>query len=548
MKKILIYFIACLTIIVTGCTDFGTENQLTLPAAPAVEISNVVAGNTGQSITFTVAPTGEAGLYSWVVVRADNPNPDIVADQVFRMQVAGVDRGIIQYDTLKSKTITVSDLTPFTVYQIYAIASSPDGVLGIVQNTSIRTSDNGGIPTPTQYTLSGENMTLTFSEPLKLGTGKVFVSYFAKNTLTGPKLSVSPGFENFNPQNIEVSSNNLSINGNALVIKLPAPPAGIYASITYEAGAVLDLSDNTCNPYTTKADTLVDGIPSRGITVHVANKTWALHSEFEEDPTKVQTFAQWDELMISAIPDDGITVGRKVATIIPTVVYHEQGKISIVDVVSWGTVSGTPAFMLPEEPARGAIVDLNIPAGAFEDVYGNASDALNIEGNYLYSFGYTMADVVGTYDVDFISYFDGPLPTESGIVIEASGDGDGVLIKNLVEAGTVVEGTFDPIGGTITLADEQLLLPDVDFGASGTGDILFVNVDASAPVVFNVPAAGTITSPVQMWGYYIDPLGWYDVFTESTWTRTSTNVTSAPFMMKAAVRKTVKPGGRILRK
>jgi len=102
-----------------------------------------------------------------------------------------------------------------------------------------------------------------------------------------------------------------------------------------------------------------------------------------------------------------------------------------------------------------------------------------------------------------------------------------VLVKNLVSEGTVVKAIFDPVGGTLTLADEQVLLEGVDLGSIGEQTILFVNASASAPVIFNVPEAGTIISPAQMWGYYLMPRdGWYDVYTESTWTRTASKSAS----------------------
>jgi len=560
MKKLLIYFAVCAAIVVTGCTDFGKENQLTLPAAPAIGISNIVAEAGGDSITFTVAPSGTAGAYSWVVIQSDVADPNMQADKVLKKQVSGVASGVVLYsDATKSKTVGVGNLTPYTVYQIYAVASSPDGIVGVVQNANIRTADDGSLPRPSTVAIAGGTVTLTFSEPLQLGTGKVYVSYFAKNTLSGPKLTINSGFESFNPQDIAIPSDSLTINGSALIINLPDPPAGAYASITYEGGALRDLIGNGCNAYTAKADTLVSGAPSRGITVHVANKSWALYSEFE-DPDEVKTFAVWDELVIPALPDEGITVSKKVATIIPTVVYNEPGKTTKIEVTTWGTISGTPAFMLPEEPARGATVDLNVPAGAYEDVYGNTSLSLSIVGQYLYSYGYTLADVVGTYNIAMTSYWDGPA-TETSIVIEAASanDDNALLIKNLFDTDTKIEGTLDPVSGTITLDDEQLLESGVDFGDGELYSVLFVNADDSAPVVFNVPSPGKITSPAQWWGYYVindnddSDQGWYDVFTESTWTRTSTS-NSIPAVLKAsAVKKTikhsiVKHGERILHK
>ncbi|MBK5195326.1 MAG: hypothetical protein JJE08_04730 [Proteiniphilum sp.] len=535
MKRYLIYLSVVAIIFAAGCTDFGVETQLTLPDAPTAVISAVTAES--NAVSFDVAPSGAAGYYAWLVVESVTVDSTLQAINILKQTAGGVAKGIVEYADTPQETVEVTGLTPYTVYQIYAVASSSDGVVSAVKNASFRTLDDGGKPGPTNVVLAETTVTITFHEPLQRGTGKVYVSYFAKNTLSGHKpLVVAPGYESYNPQDIEVDANDVSISGKSLIVKLPDAPAGVYASVTYDAGAVLDLEGNASNAYTRKADTLINGAPSRGITVHLANETWKLHSEFEADgPGTLITFSAWDELVISALPDVGTKVDKKVSTKIPTVVYKQPGKTSTLDVTTWGLIGGTPAFLLPEEPAFGATVDLNVPAGAYEDVYGNTNDALTVEGNYLYSYGYTYEDVTGTYDLNLTSYWDGPLPTEMGIIIEKDSESDDLLIKNLLTTGTVIRGTFDPVFGTIAIDDEQLLLEDVTF-SSGTSDIVFVNVDAAAPVVFKVPSPGLITTS-QRWGYLLPGLnnGWYDIFTASTWTRTSMD-TSAPATASSVVK------------
>lgn len=236
--------------------------------------------------------------------------------------------------------------------------------------------------------------------------------------------------------------------------------------------------------------------------------------------------------MISAMPDSATVVAKKVDTKVPTVVYKQPGKSSTLDVTAWGMIGGKPAFLLPEEPAFGATIDLNVPAGAYEDVYGNTNDALTVADNYLYSYGYTYEDVIGTYDVDLVSDYDGALPTESGIIIEKDPESDGLLIKNLLSSGTVLKGVFNPMTGTITVANGQVLLEDIEFSV-GVSDIIFYNDEGSGPVIFNVPSPGLITS-TQVWAYVlIDVSYYYDVFTSSTWTRTSTD-TSIPVQASPA--------------
>ena len=51
---------------------------------------------------------------------------------------------------------------------------------------------------------------------------------------------------------------------------------------------------------------------------------------------------------------------------------------------------------------------------------------------------------------------------------------------------------------------------------------MFVNYEDGVSVVFKVPTPGIITTDMN-WGYYIDGLGWWDLYLSSTWTRTSTS-------------------------
>lgn len=549
MKKFLIYLSICVAIVATSCTDFGDENQLTLPAAPTAEISGVTPES--EAVSFDLAPSGTAGYYAWLLVESASVDSTLQAVNILKQTASGVDNGIIEFSETPQTTVEVTGLTPYTVYQIYAVASSTDGVVSAVKNASFRTLDDGGTPAPTNVSLADETVTITFHEPLQKGTGKVYVSYFAKNTVSGDKpLVVKPGFEEFNPQDIEVDANDVSVSGSSLMVKLPEAPAGAYASVTYDAGAVLDLEGNASKAYTRKADTIDEGEPSGGITVHLANQTWKLHGEFDAlKPDTLVSFSAWDELVISALPDSATVVAKKVDTKVPTVVYKQLGKTSTLDVTDWGMIGGTPAFLLPEEPAFGAKVDLNVPAGAYEDVYGNTNDALTVANNYIYSYGYNYEDVTGTYDLDVTSYWDGPMPTESGIIIEKDPESDDLLIKNLFLPGTVVKGAFDPVMGTISLEDLQLLVSDVEF-SSGVSDAYFADAEESGPVVFQVPAPGMITSS-QMWGYYLMQLdGWYDVFTASTWTRTSMDTSvpvAASSVAKSAILDVHKTGKKLNR-
>ena len=539
MKKILAYFTVIAAIVAAGCTNFGDENQLSLGAAPEAVISDVVAEADGDSITFNLAPSKEAGYYAWVVVKSELVDSTLQADRILKKLVAGVANGLINYTDKPTSTIGVGKLTPFTVYQIYAVTSSKDGVVSKVENFSIRTLDDGSKPTPKGVAIADTIVTLTFHEPLKLGTSKVFVSYFAKNTVSGANpLVIAAGYEDFNPQNIEVAAERLSVSGNKLIVELPNAPAGVYASITYEEGAVKDLDGNLCSTYTRKADTLQSGVPSRGITVRVPTKSWALQGEFEEvNPDTVAAFTDWSALSIPAIAKEGVVVKKKIATVKPTVVYAEIGKSTKVEVKTWGiSTSGVPVFKLPEAPARGAVVDLNIPAGAFEDVYGNTSLALDVKGNYLYSYGYTLADITGTWQINGINASTGAAITPETVIIVADASSENpyaLLVKNLGKAiagvDTEVKAELDPVQGKLIVSDWQTLKVDWTHPSAGTADIFFSS-SSSPEVIFSVTAAGSITAANEAWGYYFAKgetyIGWLRRYAPTTqWTRTSTDTT-----------------------
>ena len=101
-----------MAIVATSCTDFGDENQLTLPAAPTAEISGV----TPQSIavSFNLAPSGAAGYYAWMVVESASVDTTLQAINILQQTAGGKAKGIIDYAEESQKTIQVSDLTPYT--------------------------------------------------------------------------------------------------------------------------------------------------------------------------------------------------------------------------------------------------------------------------------------------------------------------------------------------------------------------------------------------------------------------------------------------------
>ncbi len=124
----------------------------------------------------------------------------------------------------------------------------------------------------------------------------------------------------------------------------------------------------------------------------------------------------------------------------------------------------------------------------------------------------------GSYILNGYSYFDGAWAAESTISISYVDESTGELaITGLCFDEThsyPVTGYYDAFTQTISIADWQVageFLYNSEYY-----DIYFTNAENYDDIVFTRVAGSDIFTTTQWWGYYIDGLGWYDVYTTST--------------------------------
>jgi hypothetical protein len=520
MKKKIIYSICAVLLVVAGCTKFDEETPIPFVKGPGATIS--IVATTDSSVAFTVTPDATAGYYSYLLVAGVRPAA-LDSSRVLKLSYDGVAKATINYKDSVSANIYVEKLTPNTAYMIYAVAANTSGMAGAVTSEPVHTGDNGAAPAPKSVAIADSTIAVTFSEPIVRGAGAVLVTFHAVNAQAYPP---------FNPT-VAVPNDSIAVDGTELYINLPPHPAfgrvpaGAFVTVTYEAGAVKDLSGIDCAASTNTGEYDASEEEFDGLSARVDNFTW----DFKPAPSPEDTLiglTDWATGYLVIAPDS--TLFAPIAELAKDYqfVYKEAGKGKAIslNIDDYKQNESGDTLMLPtsyasEEAARGAIIDAIIPKGAFEDVFGNQNAAFAVEDIYIYSYGYDKTAVLGTYDIEVESYWDGPL-AENGIVIEDYGDGstDTVLVKNLIVTGTELKAVFDGVLGTLTIKP-QLLLANANFGASGIHNVYFANIDDDElPVVLNVPAAGTIISPANWWGYTIPTLGsYYDIYTSSTWTR-----------------------------
>ncbi len=121
----------------------------------------------------------------------------------------------------------------------------------------------------------------------------------------------------------------------------------------------------------------------------------------------------------------------------------------------------------------------------------------------------------GEYDMKGYSYFDSAYYTEN-IVIDYDATTGAVGISGLFYgySSTVVAGTYDKETQTISVPDWQ------NFGtfsfSSGDCDVYFANASDENDIVFTLNSEATAFETSQMWGYYVDGLGWYEAYSSAS--------------------------------
>ena len=69
------------------------------------------------------------------------------------------------------------------------------------------------------------------------------------------------------------------------------------------------------------------------------------------------------------------------------------------------TQEGNIAIALKEDPGFGTVATYTIAAGSYVDIFGNENLEYSLDyGAYFCSYGYTINDVVGTYNVTGSEY------------------------------------------------------------------------------------------------------------------------------------------------
>jgi len=518
-----------------ACTTFETEAPLAVVEATAPGITISGAGDT--SFTATIAAAEGTGFYSYAIF-AGEANEGINATNLLKGKVGGIYSGVVDYSKNASTTVEAKNLDRNTTYTVYAVAASEQGTIGEVVYKSVTTSDSEN-PSPKSATYANGVFTLTFSEPVIYVEGKTATAaYYAVNTPSSAEYDIK--------SNIPVGTVDVEVaaSGDKATFKidLSKVPDGAYLAVSYPAGTFKDVTGNECAALTSGYGVSGGQLASSGLTGRVPVKAFNLKL-YEEGPLEMvsnlaspiwiavpETFVYFksDTSLKGSFEIKGATYTKTYEfTGFPD--YGWNGTYNCA--LTYPFVSGYTTTH--EAPIPGDNVTITIPAGFLTDIYGNTSNEFVI-GPFLYSYGYTRSDFLGTYSISATTQYAGPQSGEGIIIAPDSESEDGVLIYNLFEhttccddldsftylAGSYFEGTVNVDSGVIA----------VEYDAIGTGTmasyswnnyVLALSFDTDDNN-FNLqmPEVGTINFE-NVVAIYLNSLGTWDRYQSATLTKTS---------------------------
>lgn len=514
MKRLFTY-IAILTLAV-ACKDlYGPEETPLAPdTAGSVEIT--ISDVTDNSFKVTLTPSGNVSYYSYLV--DNSPAAETLdPETLYKVGYSSVAQGTVKY-TSEAPTYSFEiQATPNTSYQVYAVAASEMGFAGNINVKGTKTTDTVA-PAIASIQTSENQVMFTFSEAVTRGTGDIKATYYAYYSAEFQQQAAPAG-------EVTVPADSIQVAGNQTLIAVPNLPTGCYWTISIPEGAYVDAVGQKLPAYASSFVVTEDGVAPKGFYGEVTYIETPMLGTIE-----TESFSDWTKPFVIPMKNTYPIANYSSKKFI-TVTYESKTSTStqttvhtLAPNVTYGLSSAGFVVYLPEQPAFGATVTIDIPAGCIYDIYGNDCEAWSHSA--IHSYGYTLDDIVGTYEGTAESYFNGPStlgftvaesddPTKGNVMITGSYMGLPCSAGNIY-------ADFDETAGVFRVYDWQLFLVH-----PSAGNVLFA-INGDNYVDFKVIESGSISAPSVWFGAYLEAAGgWVDIYTDCNLKRVSATNSTA---------------------
>lgn len=237
MKKIIVYFLVLSLGYFVGCTKFEEYKSVEVLTKP---VTTLTVSNVADSSFTMDFSTDKAGLIGFVILK--DTSVEVAAISILSHSIEGNAATIMMQtystDSPGGASLDILGLMPNSYYKVAVAASNIDGVESDVETFILKTDDGVG---PTFKSSSpgisrnplvsiNTDIVLTFDEPVKVNPNKKFTfTYY------------------FEGVSIETTLDSTNVSGNTVTVPQTfAGHSGDYFFLSWEAGAVTDLSGNQC--------------------------------------------------------------------------------------------------------------------------------------------------------------------------------------------------------------------------------------------------------------------------------------------------------------
>ncbi len=488
MKKVL-FAISVVALALVSCTEFEPETPVTFDRASAPSLTVNVTGD--NSVAFEVLPGKNTGYYAYAFLKGEVDPATVDAATLLAGKLSGsVEKEVAnaaKKDTLKNE---VKKLTPNSKYTVVAVAAcNTTQTLSKVVGQTVTTSDST-IPAVSVSKAKVEVadsvmvFTVPFDDPITLTDKAAFVVMLYAINYANAAGTLQPiGTAPVPAENVSVGKD-----GASLVVNVPKDVyvPGEFVALNIAAGSVKNDVDSlnaafTANTLTTKSRS--------GLVGQYKNVNFDLESPIAED--SIVKFQNPATLAIELAADlkgtpNVLFYGEE--DIVVTAISAASGRKVEYTLNNWDYDATRTKLVLglDEAPEFGYYSNFAIAEGVLEDLYGNVNNALDIEDQVFCSYGYTLADITGDYNVTSVDGFTGSdVVTTLTIAASDNAKKGNMMFTSFMGLPITIYGSFDPDLGIIHLEKQPFTL------GANTYNFGFYK-DSSADI--SVPAAGALVN------------------------------------------------------
>ena len=276
-------------------------------------------------------------------------------------------------------TILIFTALKYTTYQIYAVSSHKDGGVGELTYKNIRKSDNN--VRPLRSSSSDGIISISFSEKIKRGSGKIFGNYYFNLPI-----SLAGVFE--------IEEDDITVYENILEVSLSNKfPPGAHVCITWEEDVVQDLFGLSASEYSIKG---ISGGNWQGFYVRKPFKQW----KFEGPEEKLVKFHDKTgfRIILTGEPPEPPIVRNSASMFDVLITYKTDNKEITINLPGNFTsiVSGNASIRLPQETLLDAdgLVSIIVNEDSYVDKYGNGNEPFQMKDKYQYVTYYVISSSV----------------------------------------------------------------------------------------------------------------------------------------------------------